>query len=67
MFEFCDTCGSILVPSKKKEKDVLVCKLCNNVIPLNKDLRNSYVYSEEIEHPESEEFKNLKKMRNWQE
>ena len=64
MFEFCDKCGSILVPSKKNEKDVLVCKLCNNVIPLDKDLRNSYVYSEEIEHPKSVEFEKLKEMKH---
>ena len=56
IFEFCDKCGSILVPSKKKEKDVLVCNLCNNITPLDEDLRNSYVFSEEIEHAEGEAF-----------
>lgn len=65
MVEFCDNCGSILMPSKHKGKKVLVCNLCNKIIPLDEDLKDSYIFSEEIEHPEGEEFKNLIKMKNW--
>jgi DNA-directed RNA polymerase subunit M/transcription elongation factor TFIIS len=66
LLEFCDKCGGILLPSKKKVKKVLRCNLCGNIKPIPKKLKNSYKINKEIYHPPGEEFINKEKMEEWE-
>ncbi len=55
-----------MLPSKQKEKKLLVCNLCSYNKPLTEDLITSYNFNKEIDHPLGEEYKNLVKMENWE-
>jgi len=65
MVEFCKKCGGMMLPSKDKNKKVLICNLCGTTKPLEADIIDSYTYITEIDHQPGEEFKNLEKMKNW--
>jgi len=65
MVEFCENCGSMMLPSKKNNNKVLACNSCGKIKPLEKDLMKSYKFITEIQHPPGEEFKNLEKMKDW--
>ncbi|MFX1313984.1 MAG: hypothetical protein ACFFHD_15440 [Promethearchaeota archaeon] len=65
MVEFCENCDGMMLPSKDKNKNILVCNSCGQSKPLEKDLIKSYKFNKEIYHPPGEEFKNLEKMKDW--
>jgi DNA-directed RNA polymerase subunit M/transcription elongation factor TFIIS len=65
MVEFCEKCGGMLFPSKNTNETVLICNSCGEIIPLEEEMKDSYKSSKEIPHPPGEEYKNLKKMKNW--
>jgi DNA-directed RNA polymerase subunit M/transcription elongation factor TFIIS len=65
MVEFCEKCGGMLFPSKNEIEAVLICNSCGESISLKSDMKNSYISNKEIHHPLGEEYKNLKKMKNW--
>jgi DNA-directed RNA polymerase subunit M/transcription elongation factor TFIIS len=65
MVEFCTNCEGMMLPSKEKNKKILVCHLCGKSKPLDADIIESYTFIKEIEHPKGEEFKNLEKMKQW--
>lgn len=67
MIEFCENCGGIMLPSEEEGKKFLLCNLCKHTKQLTEDLINSYKINKEIFHPPGEEFKNLEKMKNWEE
>jgi DNA-directed RNA polymerase subunit M/transcription elongation factor TFIIS len=67
MVEFCEKCGGLMRPSKEGEQNFLVCKSCENKVPVNKKVKESYTSSKKINHPVGEEFKNLEKMEDWKE
>jgi DNA-directed RNA polymerase subunit M/transcription elongation factor TFIIS len=45
MFEFCEKCGSMMLPSKDSEDNVLICSLCNNVINVSEEIKDSYIFT----------------------
>ncbi|MFX1524574.1 MAG: hypothetical protein ACFFCC_13785 [Promethearchaeota archaeon] len=65
MVEFCEICGGMLLPSKKKDKKVLVCNSCAQIKTLEKEDVESYTFHSKISHPPGEEFKNFEKMKSW--
>jgi len=65
MVEFCKKCGGIMLPSKDKDKKILVCNSCAKTISLEENFIDSYTFHKEIYHPPGEEFKNLEKMKDW--
>jgi len=65
MVEFCEKCGGMMLPSKDKDKKILVCNSCAQTKPLEENLIDSYTFTKEIYHPPGEEFKNLEKMKDW--
>jgi len=67
MVEFCEKCGGMLRPSKDENETILICNFCGKTIPLEDEMEDSYKSTKEIYHPPGEEFKNLKKMKNWKE
>ena len=67
MFEFCENCGGLLIPSKDENKKILICNSCGEIFPLEDDIEDSYIFTKEIHHPPGKEFKNLQKMENWEE
>ena len=67
MVEFCEKCGSMMLPTNENGKKQLRCNLCNHIKPITGNLINKYVYNKEISHPKGEEFKNLEKIKNWKE
>ncbi len=65
MVEFCEKCGGMMLPSKVKDKKILVCNSCAQTKSLEGDFIDSYIFNKEICHPTGEEFKNLEKMKDW--
>ncbi len=52
ILEFCDKCGSMMLPSKNDEINVLECILCKNKKPISKQIRESYKFHKEIDQEE---------------
>jgi DNA-directed RNA polymerase subunit M/transcription elongation factor TFIIS len=50
MFEFCDKCGGILIPTKDEDENILICKSCGRSIPLESEVIESYVFHTKIDH-----------------
>ncbi len=50
MFEFCEKCGGILIPSKNENENVLICNSCGQSIPLEREIIESYIFHTEIDH-----------------
>lgn len=65
MVEFCKNCEGMMIPSKGRDENFLVCNSCGETKPLEKKDIESYKFHTEIYHPPGEEFKNLEKMKNW--
>jgi DNA-directed RNA polymerase subunit M/transcription elongation factor TFIIS len=59
MFEFCENCGGILLPSKKNDNNILTCKSCGQEIPFERELIKSYIFNTEIDHPQEEKFDDI--------
>ena len=55
MFEFCENCGGLLLPSKDKNKNILICKSCSETESLKGDSIESYIFHTEIQHPPEKE------------
>lgn len=65
MVEFCEKYGGMMLPSKDKDKKILVCNSYAQTKSLEDDFIDSYIFHKEIYHPPGEEFKNLEKMKDW--
>ena len=44
MLKFCSDCGAIMLPSKNKNKKVLVCTLCKKTIHIDDDIIAAYTF-----------------------
>ena len=44
MFEFCEKCGSIMMPSKEDNKEFLECMLCKHKKEITEEIHESYVF-----------------------
>lgn len=44
MLKFCNDCGAIMLPSKNKNKKVLVCTLCKKTIHIDDDIIAAYTF-----------------------
>ena len=44
LFEFCEKCGSIMMPSKEDEREFLVCTLCKHQKEITEEIHESYVF-----------------------
>jgi DNA-directed RNA polymerase subunit M len=64
--EFCDVCGSMMLPSKVEGKKVFKCK-CGALKPFNEEKSNAYKVTTKIEHPIRNEVSNLTEIMNWKE
>ncbi|MFX0071521.1 MAG: hypothetical protein ACFFAO_10570 [Candidatus Hermodarchaeota archaeon] len=64
IFEFCNKCGGMMLPSKKSDKSVLKCNVCGNIIAFEGELIDSYKFNKIIEHPAGVESKNLTDSEN---
>ncbi|MFX0021565.1 MAG: hypothetical protein ACFE9S_04515 [Candidatus Hermodarchaeota archaeon] len=56
MFEFCENCGGMLLPSKDKNKKILICKSCGEIEILDEKSIESYIFHTEIQHPLEKEL-----------
>ena len=45
MVEFCERCEGMMLPSKDKDKKILVCNSCAQTKPLEENLINSYTFT----------------------
>jgi DNA-directed RNA polymerase subunit M/transcription elongation factor TFIIS len=52
MLEFCEKCGSMMIPSKDNNDNILICSLCNNVVEVSEEIEDSYTFHKEIDHQE---------------
>ncbi|TFG07151.1 MAG: hypothetical protein EU539_05730 [Promethearchaeota archaeon] len=50
MFDFCDKCGGMMLPSKLSEESVLECNVCGNIKALDGDLIDDYKFTKVIKH-----------------
>jgi DNA-directed RNA polymerase subunit M/transcription elongation factor TFIIS len=50
VFEFCDKCGSIMLPAKKREENLLICNLCDYEKRITTSIEDSYTFHKEIEN-----------------
>jgi DNA-directed RNA polymerase subunit M/transcription elongation factor TFIIS len=64
--EFCDDCGSIMLPSKIDGKIVFKCK-CGAVKSFDKEKSKAYKVTKTIEHSIREEVTNLGEVMEWKE
>lgn len=62
--EFCDECGSIMLPSKIEGKIMFRCK-CGAVKIFNEDKSKAYKVTKTIEHSIREEVTNLGEVMEW--
>ncbi|MHA1148425.1 MAG: RPA12/RPB9/RPC11 RNA polymerase family protein [Promethearchaeota archaeon] len=62
--EFCDVCGSMMLPSKVGGKRVLKCK-CGAVKPFSEEKSDAYKISTKIEHSIKEEVISTKELLQW--
>jgi DNA-directed RNA polymerase subunit M/transcription elongation factor TFIIS len=44
MFEFCEKCGSIMLPSKDKDEIVLECTLCGKMKDITDRIHEEYIF-----------------------
>ena len=65
MVEFCEECDGMMLPSKDKDENILICNSCGEIKPLEEEVIESYKFNTEIYHPPGEEFKNLENMKDW--
>ena len=66
MVEFCDECGSLMLPSNLDTKKVFRCK-CGAVKPFFEEKSCSYKLNVKIEHPIEEELQSTTELREWKE
>ena len=64
--EFCDDCGSMMLPSKVEGKRVFKCK-CGAIKPFNEEKSGAYKLTTKIEHSIRNEVSNLRDIMNWKE
>ena len=64
--EFCDVCGSMMLPSKVEGKKVFKCK-CGALKPFSEEKSNAYKVTTKIEHSIRNEVSNLTEIMNWKE
>ncbi|MHA1273947.1 MAG: RPA12/RPB9/RPC11 RNA polymerase family protein [Promethearchaeota archaeon] len=64
--EFCDECGSMMLPSKINGQKVFKCK-CGAIKPFNDKESESYKLTTKIEHSIRNEVVNIKDIMAWKE
>ncbi|MFX0081605.1 MAG: RPA12/RPB9/RPC11 RNA polymerase family protein [Candidatus Hodarchaeota archaeon] len=64
--EFCDDCGSMMLPSNVKGKKVFKCK-CGAIKDFSEEKSEAYKVSMKIEHSVRNEVTNLTEVMNWKE
>lgn len=64
--EFCDKCGSMMLPSTLEGKVILKCK-CGAIKPFSEETSESYKVHTKIEHPIRNEVTNLSEVLSWKE
>ena len=64
--QFCDECGSMMLPSTVKGEKVFKCK-CGSIKPLSVASTNSYKIKTIIEQPIRNEVTNLSDVMKWKE
>ncbi|MFX0056874.1 MAG: RPA12/RPB9/RPC11 RNA polymerase family protein [Candidatus Hodarchaeota archaeon] len=64
--EFCDVCGSIMLPSKVNGNKVFKCK-CGVIKPFLEEKSDSYKLKTKIEHSIRSEVINLVDVMDWKE
>ncbi|NHJ24036.1 MAG: transcription factor S [Candidatus Lokiarchaeota archaeon] len=64
--EFCNDCGSMMLPSKLNGKKVFKCK-CGAIKPFSETYSDSYKIKTTIEHPIRDEVINIQKVLDWKE
>ena len=64
--EFCDDCGSMMLPSKAEGVIVFKCK-CGALKPFNEEKSGEYKVTTKIEHSVRSELSNLKEIMGWKE
>jgi DNA-directed RNA polymerase subunit M/transcription elongation factor TFIIS len=52
ILEFCDKCGSMMLPSTDEEDNNLICNLCKNKKVISNEIRDSYIFHKEIHYQE---------------
>jgi len=66
MVEFCDECGSLMLPTMVDGKKVFKCK-CGAIKPISEDKTEEYKIKTTIEHSVREEVTNIKDIMAWKE
>lgn len=64
--EFCDLCGSMMLPSEVEGKKVFKCK-CGALKPFSEEKSNAYRVTTKIKHSIRNEVSNLTEIMNWKE
>jgi DNA-directed RNA polymerase subunit M/transcription elongation factor TFIIS len=64
--EFCEKCGSLMLPSEKDGKKIFKCK-CGHTKSFSEDQEDSYRVSTKIKHDFKEEVINVKEITDWKE
>jgi DNA-directed RNA polymerase subunit M len=64
--EFCDECGSMMLPSSLDGEKILKCK-CGAIKPFSEDKSGAYKVHTKIEHPVRNEVTNLTEVMIWKE
>lgn len=64
--EFCDECGSMMLPSTINGKKVFKCK-CGAIKPFSEDKSEAYKLTTKIEHSIRSEVINVTEVMNWKE
>ncbi len=64
--EFCDECGSMMLPSNVNGEKVFKCK-CGAIKPFSKDKSDAYKVTTKIEHSIRDEVTNLTEVMKWKE
>lgn len=66
MVEFCNECGSIMLPSNEKGIKVFRCK-CGAIKPFSEEKSESYKLKKKIEHSIRNEVVNITDVMDWKE
>ena len=64
--QFCDECGSMMLPTTVNSQKVFKCK-CGYTKPLLEENVDSYILKTKIEQPIREEVSNLTEVMKWKE
>ncbi len=64
--QFCDECGSMMLPSTVNGQKVFKCK-CGCTKPLSEENIDSYILKTKIEQPIRNEVSNLTEVMKWKE